>query len=223
MPRRSFAQVGPHVWHAMNRAVEHRILFGQPSDYIDFLSLLRDAAQHHPIALFAYCVMPNHWHLLVHAPAGPVLSSFLQWLAGMHGSRLRTSSHTTGRGAVYQGRFRAVPVEADQSFVRVCRYIERNPVRAGLVARADAWPWSSAARVHEGSRPQLAEWPVARPSRWTELLNAPQETAVVDLIRNSIIRGVPYGSKEWQETRFGGHVSVARSKGWREINQTRSA
>jgi len=223
MPRRSLAQVGPHVWHAMNRAVQHGTLFSQPSDYTEFLSLLCDAAQQHPISLFAYCAMPNHWHLLVHAPTGSSLSSYLQWLAGVHGSLLRKSSHTTGRGAVYQGRFRAVPVEADQSFVRVCRYIERNPVRAGLVTRADEWSWSSAARVHGRARPPLAEWPIARPSRWTELLDSPQETAVVDLIRQSMIRGVPYGSKEWQEARFGGHVSVARSKGWREINQMRSA
>ena len=222
MPRRSLARVGPHVWHAMNRAVQHGTLFSRPSQYAEFLSLLCDAARHHPIALFAYCVMPNHWHLLVHATTGPSLSSFLQWLAGVHGSQLRKSSQTTGRGAVYQGRFRAVPVEADQSFVRVCRYIERNPVRAGLVGRAEEWQWSSAAHAQSGSRPELAEWPISRPARWTELLNSPQETAVVDLIRESIVRGVPYGSREWQEARFGAHVSAARVKGWRETTHTRS-
>ena len=193
MPRRSLARVGPHVWHVMNRAVQHVTLFSAPSDYEGFLSLLCDAARHHPIALFAFCVMPNHWHLLVHAPTGPCLSSYLQWLAGVHGSHWRKSSQSAGRGAVYQGRFRAVPVEADQSFVRVCRYIERNPIRAGLVTRAEAWEWSSAARIGRGSRPKLAESPIALPLSWAELLNSEQEAAVVDLIRTSIVRGVPYG------------------------------
>ena len=223
MPRRSLAHVGPHVWHAMNRAVQHVTLFSSPSDYDAFLSLLcrRSAGQSDRVI----CLLRDAKSLASARTCSqwPLLSSsYLQWLAGVHGSQWRKSSQTTGRGAVYQGRFRAVPVEADQSFVRVSRYIECNPIRAGLVTRAEEWHWSSAARVERGSRPELAEWPTPRPRWWTELLNSPQEAAAVDLIRSSIVRGVPYGSREWQEARFGDHISVARSTAWRARTQSRA-
>jgi putative transposase len=186
----------------MNRAIQGLTLFEQPGDYDRWLGILASSVRDHRIALFTYSVMPNHFHLVVRASLGLELSSFMQTLTMTHAQQWRAETKTAGRGAVYQGRFRAVPVQEDGHFLRVCLYVERNPVRAALVRRADEWRWSSAWDfVHEQDerRPALAPWPVTRPADWSALLARAGLPSIDARIRRSVRQGIPYGSIDWQE------------------------
>jgi putative transposase len=115
--------------------------------------------------------MPNHWHFVLWPEQDGEWTALLRWLTHTHTQRWHTPYHTSGTGHLYQGRFRAFPVETDDHLDTVLRYVERNPLRGGLVARADEWRWSSLARrqrPQEQLCPLLQAWPVPMPENWTE-------------------------------------------------------
>ena len=100
-------------------------------------------------------------------------------------------------GHIWQGRFKAFPVEQDEHLLTVLRYLERNPVQANLVRRAERWPWSSA-RQEGAVRPAyLVEGPVRRPGDWLEWVNQPLTAAELEAVRRCGNRGGPYGSAAW--------------------------
>lgn len=150
--------------------------------------------------VLSYCVMPNHWHLVLWPERERAISQFMAWLTTTHALRWRWQHGTVGEGAVYQGRYKAIPVQCDRHFLTLCRYVERNPVRAGLVARTDSWPWSSAHPRHSGAgRPHLSQWPVPRPDGWDQLLNDAEDEGAVARLRTAVARGLPYGTPEWRD------------------------
>ncbi|MEQ1758934.1 MAG: transposase [Vicinamibacterales bacterium] len=186
------------LFHLMNRAAKRATLFEGHGDYEAFIALLRHAAKRLRVAIYAYCVMPNHWHLIASARDEGGISRFMHWLTTTHARRWQLFRGTDGQGAVYQGRFRAVAVAEDRHFLWVCRYVERNAVRASLVARAEDWQWSSlGARVRNGDIDWLATWPVPQPPGWVEHVNLPQTAAELAAFRSSVRRGEPYGDAEW--------------------------
>ena len=136
--------------------------------------------------MFAYCLMPNHWHLVAAARVDGALSRFMHWLTTTHARRWRIVRKSAGYGAVYQGRFRAVPVTSDDHFLCVCRYVERNALRASIVERAQEWQWSSLwRRCGNGDARWLADWPVQEPADWLELVNANQTLAEIESCRRA--------------------------------------
>jgi putative transposase len=175
-------------------------LFAQDGDYRAFERVLMEAGERVEMRLLAYCVMPNHWHLVVWPRADGELSAFLRWLTMTHTQRWHASHHTVGSGHLYQGRFKSFPVQTDEHFLTVCRYVERNALRAQLVPRAGDWRWSSLwRRTHGGENAPalLSEWPVPRPWHWLEWVNEPQTQAEVDALRRCVRRGQPFGSETW--------------------------
>jgi putative transposase len=116
------------------------------ADYSAFLCVLSQAQTRVPMRLLSFSVMPNHWHLVLRPESDDDLSRFMQWLTRTHAPRWQVKRRSVGTGAVYQGRFRAIPVQSDEHLLTVCRYVERNPLRAGLVDRVEHWRWSSAWR-----------------------------------------------------------------------------
>ena len=206
MPRRLLRGTAGLVFHCMNRSANRLTLFSTTADYESFLHVTLEAIARVPIRLLAYCVMPNHWHLVLWSRTDGDISQCLQWLTMTHAQRWRVAHESVGRGAVYQGRFRWVPVQSDGHLLRVCRYVERNPVRAGLVARAEYWRWSSLrARTHVGdcrncARPELSEWPIARPRAWLDFVNEGEAPTELSVVRGCVARGVPYGSPIWRES-----------------------
>jgi putative transposase len=145
-------------------------------------------------------VMPNHWHFLLSPTVDGELSRFMHWLTTTHARRWQTKRGLDGQGAVYQGRFKAIPVSTDNHFLRVCRYVERNALRASLVERAEDWNWSSLSRrTVAGSQIPLSTWPVARPSDWVCFVNTVQTHAELDDIRVAIRRCEPFGDEAWKE------------------------
>jgi putative transposase len=207
MPRRPRVTTEHLVFHVFNRAVQRTTLFDAPDDYDAFLRIIVEALQRLPMQVLAYVLMPNHWHLVLWPAAGQSLSAFMKWLTATHVLRWRTATHTRGRGALYQGRFKAVAVQSDDHFLRLVQYVERNPVRKRLVAEAKDWRWSSAWNGDGIDRPELSPWPVTRPADWLVLLNLPQAPADLVEIRTAIRGGMPYGSTDWRE-------QTARSLGW---------
>lgn len=186
------------VFHVLNRGVRRLRLFDQPGDYRAFLEVFREAQERVPIRCLAYCLMPNHFHLVLWPSSDTELSAFMAWLTATHSKRWHAWRQTAGTGHVYQGRYKAFPVCSDTHFLRVCRYVERNAHRANLVARAEDWRWSSLSQRARGLSPiSLTDWPVARPPDWIDLvqLDVTEET---DELRHAVIRNSPYGPTDWR-------------------------
>src|SRR5438105_4677927 len=173
MPRRPRLCPGGLVYHVLNRAVARLPLFDKDSDYDAFLTVLALAQGEHPTRLLAYCLMPDHWHLVLWPRREGDLTAFVRWLTHTHAMRRHAHSHTAGTGHLYQGRFKSFPVAADDHLYAVLRYVERNPLRANLVKRAEAWPWSSLwrrAQQDDRAHRLLHAWPVPLPTDWTNLV-----------------------------------------------------
>jgi putative transposase len=195
--------LGGVVYHVLNRANGRSCIFEDDGDYAAFLRIMGEAVERSRMRLLAYCVMPNHWHLVVWPRKDGDLSRFTGWLTLTHTQRRHAHRRTTGSGHLYQGRFKSFPVQTDEHFLILCRYVERNPLRAGLVERAEDWPWSSlsgVAKTGQGEdRPTLSDWPVDRPRGWRRAVNRPQTPQEEAAIRTSIARGRPWGTAAWQK------------------------
>jgi len=122
-------------------------------------------------------------------------------LTTTHVRRWHLYRHTVGTGHLYQGTFKSFPVQTDEHFITVCRYVERNPVRAGLAEHAEDWPWGSASaarRRRSANRPPIADWPVRRPRDWLTMVNTPLTAAEIEACRLSAARGRLLGGAKWQ-------------------------
>jgi putative transposase len=165
--------------------------------------VLHEALERMPtMRLLAYCLMNNHWHLVLWPLNDGDLSRFMFWLTMTHTQRWRHARKLVGLGPLYQGRFKSFPVEADEHFLTLSRYVERNPVRAKIVRRAENWRWSSFSvrRAGEPERQRILHpWPVDQPSDWSDWVNQPQTDAEVNEMRRSIRTGRPYGNGPWQK------------------------
>ncbi len=188
------------VCHVLNRSAKRLPLFRDAGDYQAFIDVLAEAQLRRPVPLLAFCVMPTHFHLVLWPPAAKDLSRFGHWLTVTHAQRWQRARGSAGSGAVYQGRFKAIPVQTDSHLLTVLRYVERNPVRAGLVARAENWPWSSACRGAATSAVVLANWPVDRPGDWLARINEPEGDAELHELRRAVTRDLPVGTNEWAKS-----------------------
>jgi hypothetical protein len=108
------------------------------------------------------------------------LSDFGHWLTLTHTQRWHAQYHDVGMGHLYQGRFKSFPIAVDEHFLHVCRYAERNALRAGLAQRAEAWRWCSLwQRQHKDKLDKwiLSPWPVSEPATWLKEVNRSQSEA----------------------------------------------
>jgi len=200
MPRRLRIATGGLAYHVLNRRVGRLPLFESPADYAAFETVLQQAVAQTRIRIAAYCLMPNHWHLLLWPRKDGELSEVLRWISVTHTQRWHSYRNTAGTGPVYQGRFKSFPVQTDDHFLTVARYVERNARRAKLVRRAEAWKWSSLWRRGQGN-PQhaawLSSWPVERPQNWLVRVNETETAEELEALRCSVQRGRPFGNPAW--------------------------
>jgi REP-associated tyrosine transposase len=198
MPRTARASVGGLCYHVLNRGNGRGEVFHKEGDYAAFVDLLGAAKHRLPMRILGCVLMPNHFHLVLWPWSDGDLSRWMQWLLTSHVRRYHR--HYEGSGHVWQGRFKAFPIEQDEHLLTVLRYVERNPLRAKLVDRAEDWTWSSLAWRTHGRRPNLlANWPVDGPRNWIAHVNAPQSEAELSALRQSVDRGAPFGSQRWNE------------------------
>lgn len=216
MPRRPRFSTGGYVFHVLNRGAGRQTLFESEGDYDAFVLLIEEARRQVAMRVLAYCVMPNHWHLVLWPENDNALSEFMRWLTTTHSVRWHAWYKTAGTGPVYQGRFKSFPIQADDHFLAVCRYVERNALRAQLVRRAELWKWCSLWQREQCAAPvSLSPWPIPAGQFWVEHVNDAQTEAEVESIRQSIVRGRPYGDARWvRRTALSlGLASTLRSRG----------
>lgn len=218
MPRTARHAPGGYVYHVLNRAVGRHAFFRKDPDYEAFERVIGEALAKHPIRMLACCLMPNHWHFVLWPARTGQLTAFVRWLTHTHTMRWHAHHGTRGTGHLYQGRFKSFPIEADDHLYTVLRYVERNPLRARRVRRAEDWPWSSyswRARNDERASTWLHPWPVPMPANWPALVHEEQSTHDLEKLRRSVNRGAPYGSANWQAriARQLGLMSALRPRG----------
>lgn len=199
MPRIARVVIPDSIHHVLNRGNRRARIFHKNADYMALVNLLGEAVVRFRMRLLAYCLMPNHWHQVLWARAGDEISAYLQWLTNAHVRRHHQHHGSTGAGHVYQGRFGDFLVQSDAHLLTVLRYVEGNPLRAGLVRRAEDWPWSSLSRrFSEDGTSLVTDPPVDRPGSWVDYVNLTMPIGQLGALRQSARRGRPFGSHAWQ-------------------------
>jgi putative transposase len=188
------------VYHVLNRANARRRIFDKDADYLAFEVALAEIQDRIPMRLLAWCLMPNHWHLVLWPHRDEDLSGYMRLVTLTHTQRWHAHHATAGSGHLYQGRFKSFVVQNDAHFLTVCRYVEANALRANLVQRAEEWRWCSLWRAHRekaAQPPRIERWPVPRPHDWIAHVNQVGTPAEVDAVRRCAQRGTPYGHVAW--------------------------
>ncbi len=203
MPRRKRVCPAGEVFHVLNRAVARLTIFEKPDDYDAFLRVLAETWELVPLPIFAMVAMPNHWHFVVRPTSDDQVSEFFRRLTVMHTMRYHAHYKTGGTGHLYQGRFKSFPIQSDEHLLTVMRYVERNPVRANFVERAEDWRWGSASvRQRSTSEDRWLTAPVdpPLPRQWRAWVNKPETEAELKALRTCIQRGLPFGDERWTKS-----------------------
>jgi putative transposase len=199
MPRRLRRSLHGAAFHVMNRAVRKNLLFENDGDYDAFVGVVLESLSKCNVRIISFQLMPNHWHFVVCCDWIAEISRWMHWVAGTHANRWNGAHGVRGSGAVYQGRFKAIPIQHGASLIRVCRYVERNALRKGLVDAAESWEWSSLHSVRNNcDLIPLSEWPIPRPKNWLEIVNSEEVPHELNQLRECIKRNHPIGDPEWQ-------------------------
>jgi putative transposase len=188
----------PH--HVTQRGNRRGTVFFSDTDRQAYLSLLRTCADRQSVEVLAYCLMPNHVHLVVVPRTPDGLHLALKPLHMQYAQRI--NRRQDWHGHLWQGRYFSSPL-GDDYFWAAIRYVERNPVRAGLTDRAEDYPWSSAAAHCRGTAdPVLTACPtwtgqLAAVRNWPEWLSTRDEPGCLELLRRRAEKGLPCGSPDF--------------------------
>jgi putative transposase len=186
------------IYHVLNRGNFKSVVFHNSCDYRGFLKLIEDSKENHTIDMFAYCLMPNHFHFVLRPRIAEHLSKGMHWLMNNHIQRYRIIYQSSGH--IWQDRFKQFPVQQDKHFLTVLRYVERNPVRANLVPSAKDWPWSSfKLRMKNEPNSIIDIPPIELPNDWGEFVNQPLTEKELESVRYSVNRQAPFGSEKWKK------------------------
>jgi putative transposase len=186
------------IYHVLNRGNGRMRIFHKAEDYEAFERVLAEGLERYAVELLTYCLMPNHWHLVARPRTNEALGRWMGWVGVTHVRRYHEHYHSRGGGHVYQGRFKSFPVAEDDYFVALCRYVEGNPLRAGLVERAEQWQWSGLWRRARGPGDlRLSAWPLERSRNWVAWVNRGLNDEQLEGIRTCVERGRPFGPETW--------------------------
>jgi len=200
MPRVARVSAGDMVYHVINRSNGRVTLFHNKADYQHFEELLQEGVELIGMRILAYCVMPNHFHLILYPHNDGDMSEFMRWVTTTHVRQRRAMTETIGHGHLYQGAYKSFPVETERYLQQLMVYVEQNPLRAKLVSKAGEWPWSSLWRREKGSDvPLLAQLPIMLPENYHTLVNTLPDDDHLKVVRQSVNKGTPFGSNLWTD------------------------
>ena len=190
--------LGGYVYHVLNRANGRLRIFKKKEDFAAFEAILAEGMERVDMRICGYCIMGNHWHLLLWPRDDGDLSTFMRWVTQTHAQRWHAAHSTVGVGHVYRGRFKSFPVQNESYYLTAMQYIESNQVRAEIAKSPAEWPWSSAA-IRNGRTAgfELAEGPIELPADWGKTLNKDIEETQLARIADSLKRGAPFGNPAW--------------------------
>ena len=188
--------MGNMCYHVINRGNGGATVFHKQADYLRFTEMMCQACERLPLRVVCWCLMPNHFHLVLWPHEDGDLSRWMQWLMTCHVRRYHR--HYNSSGHVWQGRFKAFPIQQNGHYLTVLRYVESNPLRAALAARAELWEWSSLhALMNRHNLSLLSDGPVERPDNWLSMVNAQQTEAELEVIHTCVNRNSPFGDNFW--------------------------
>ncbi|MEK7452858.1 MAG: transposase [Patescibacteria group bacterium] len=200
MPRINRIDVGDIIYHVINRANARIQIFDNDEDYELFQKVLEQAKGKYNMRILSYCIMPNHWHLVLYPKKDGDVGRFMQWLTLTHTQRWHAQHNTIGQGHLYQGRYKAFLIQTNEYLLQLFRYVERNALRSNIVKRAEDWKWSSLYIKERGNKEQkniLSKWPIEIPINYLKLVNEPQTAKELESLRYSVNKGKPYGKDDW--------------------------
>jgi len=194
------------IYHVINRGNNRQPVFQKKGDFEAFLKALAELKERKPFELYGYCLLNNHFHLLIR-PVQTSISRIMQSLLVSHTQRYHRNHHSGGH--VWQGRFKSPVIQNDEHLLAVLRYIEANPLRAKIVEHAEDYAWSSY-RTHGLGEAndlvdallmfdELSPYAAVRRRKWSEMVHRPLEEATLASIRRSNATGLPYGDPTWVE------------------------
>lgn len=205
MPRVARGLADGQIYHIINRGNGRQQVFHTDGDYRAFAELMAEASDRYPVKVLAWCIMPNHFHLLVSPEKADDLSRWMQWFMTSHVRRYHRFYNSSGH--IWQGRFKSFIVQEDAHLLTVMRYIEGNPVRAQIVSSAKDWNWSSHRSRMGIAESYIAKAPIELPSDWSAYVDQPLTEGELDRLQTSIQRQTPFGSPPWQ-TRICGELGL---------------
>ena len=141
MPRRSIQFIQGEYYHIYNRGCNREDIFRSEENYLYLLRLLRTSIEEHKVRIIAYCLMPNHYHLLFRQDSEIPVSELIQDVFNRYSKAFNNRFQRTG--TLFEGPFKAVRIDKEGYLVHLCRYIHRNPMGAGLVKLPEHWRFSN--------------------------------------------------------------------------------
>ncbi len=197
MPRIARGLVDGFVYHILNRGNGKQQVFHRNQDYEAFTNLMREVKDRYPVKVFAYCLMPNHFHMILMPVHAEKLSKWMQWLMTSHVRYHHRHYKTSGH--IWQGRFKSFIIQKDNYLLTALRYVEGNPVRAGLVSSARNWLWSShVERIGIEFHQIVDKIPIELPQKWGRYVDEPLTDKELEELHRSVNRQSPFGDTEWQ-------------------------
>jgi len=198
--------IGGEIYHIINRANARLQIFFKEEDYQLFETILEDGVEKHDMRVLAYCIMPNHFHLILQPRKDGDLQKFMQWLTLTHTQRWHVQNKTIGSGSLYQGRYKSFLIQQNQHLLSVIRYVERNPLRAKLVKNIQKWKYSSAyQRLQDSKSSIVSSPPIPLPDKYLHFLQLALTASELEAARNAVNKGKPFGSDAWSDTMIDRH------------------
>ena len=234
MPRKPRMYLAGMPFHVIQRGNNRNKVFFAEKDYSDYLDYLQDACRRYRVAVHAYVLMTNHVHLLMTPESENGISRVMQSLGRRYVQHINVKYGRTG--TLFEGRHKACPVDSDSYFLTCMRYIEQNPIRAGMVAHPAGHRWSSyRTNTSSKSDPMVSPHPAylalghdssRRLDAYHRLFEQPIAEADIERIRQSIQFSMPLGDQDFKQQiesllgRSTGHAGPGRPKIAKKVETT---
>ncbi len=184
MPRAARELLKNGIYHVLNRGNNKQIVFHKEVDFHVFMSLLIKSKNKFPVLIFGYCLMPNHYHIIMQASEPVNVRRYVHWAMTCFAEYSHLEYKTTGH--IWQGRYKSILVDNDQYMLTLLRYIEGNPIWMDLVSSAGDWPWSSIKNHCQNMYNGFVDPPpFGIPRDWLRLVNTPLTGKELECLRKN--------------------------------------